>query len=247
MRGMLLALALIGLAGSTAVRTDGLLIPTDRTLPPLRLSYQRVEVAIEGQVATTKVEQSYRNTTDRDLEAEYIFPLPAGASVRDFSMWVDGKRYEGKAIDARAARQTYEDIVRRLQDPGLLEYIGRDLWKMRIYPVPRRGEQKIQLTFTSILPIEGGMISYQYNLRTGQAIRATEKDFTMVVRIKGPDPLGPSLQPEPRRGTRPAGRSRGGGELRAKRVPARQGLSALLRAQGRASRVLPLDPARITG
>jgi Ca-activated chloride channel homolog len=140
MRGTLLALALIGLAGSTPLRADGLLVPTDRTLPPLRLFYQRVDVTIEGQVATTKVEQSYRNTTDCDLEAEYIFPLPAGASVRDFSMWVDGKRYEGKAVPARAARQTYEDIVRRLQDPGLLEYIGRDLWKMRIYPVPRRGE-----------------------------------------------------------------------------------------------------------
>ncbi len=110
-------------------------------------------------------------------------------------MWVDGKRYKGKAVDARAARQTYEDIVRRLQDPGLLEYIGRDLWKMRIYPVPRRGEQKIQLTFTSILPIEGGMISYQYHLRTGQTIRTTEKDFTMVVRIKSPDPLGPIYSP----------------------------------------------------
>jgi Ca-activated chloride channel family protein len=194
MRRTLFALALFGLAGSTSVRADGLLIPTDRSLPPLRLFYQRVEVMIEGQVATTKVEQSYHNSTDRDLEAEYIFPLPAGASVHDFSMWVDGKRFAGKAVDANAARQTYEDIVRRLQDPGLLEFIGRDLWKMRIYPVPRRGEQKIQLAFTSILPRIGDMISYQYQLRTGE-IRTTEKDFTMVVRIKSPDPLGPVYSP----------------------------------------------------
>ncbi len=177
------------------VRADGMLIPTDRTLPPLRLSYQRVEVAIDAQVATTTVEQSYHNTTDRDLEAEYIFPLPAGASVRDFSMWVDGKQYKSKAVDARAARHTYEDIVRRLQDPGLLEYIGRDLWKMRIYPVPRNGYQKIRITFTSILPVEAGMISFEYLLRTGQTIRVTEKDFTMVVRIKSPHPLGPIYSP----------------------------------------------------
>ena len=148
-----------------------------------------------GQVATTKVEQSYHNSTDRDLEAEYLFPLPAGASVRDFSMWVGGKRYRGEAVDASKARQTYEDIVRRLKDPGLLEYIGRDLWKVRIYPVPRRGEQKIEITFTSILPVEGGMISYQYLLRTGQTVRTTVKDFTMVVRIQSPDPLGPIYSP----------------------------------------------------
>ncbi len=195
MRGKLFALALIGLASSSTVRADGLLIPTEQGLPPLRLAYQRVEVAIVGQVATTKVEQSYRNTTDRDLEAEYIFPLPVGASVRDFSMWVGGKRYKGEAVDAKAARQTYEDIVRRLQDPGLLEYIGRDLWKVRIYPVPRRGEQKIEITFTSILPAEGDMISYQYLLRTGQTVRTTEKDFTMVVRIQSEAPLGPVYSP----------------------------------------------------
>ncbi len=195
MRGNFLALALIGLAGSTLVRADGLLIPTDRELPPLRLTYQRIEVAIVGQVATTKVEQSYHNSTDRDLEAEYLFPLPAGASVRDFSMWVGGKRYRGKAIDASKARQTYEDIVRRLQDPGLLEYISRDLWKVRIYPVPRKGDQKIEITYTSILPVEGGMISYQYLLRNGQSVPATVKDFTMVVRIDSPDPLGPIYSP----------------------------------------------------
>ncbi len=195
MRGKLFALALCGLAWSTPVRAQGLLIPTEQGLPPLRLAYERVEVAIVAQVATTKVEQSYRNTTDRDLEAEYIFPLPSGASVRDFSMWVGGKRYKGEAVDAHAARQTYEDIVRRLQDPGLLEFIGRDLWKVRIYPVPRRGEQKIEITFTSILPAEGDMISYQYLLRTGQTVRTTEKDFTMVVRIQSQDPLGPIYSP----------------------------------------------------
>ena len=195
MRGKIFALALFGLAWATTVRADGLLIPTEQGLPPLRLAYQRVEVQIVGQVATTKVEQSYRNTTDRDLEAEYIFPLPAGASVRDFSMWVSGKRYKGEAVDAKAARQTYEDIVRRLQDPGLLEYIGRDLWKVRIYPVPRRGEQKIEITYTSILPAQGDMISYQYLLRTGQTVRTTEKDFTMVVRIKSEAPLGPIYSP----------------------------------------------------
>ena len=177
------------------VAAQGLLIPTEHGLPPLRLAHERVEVAIVGQVATTKVEQSYHNTTDRDLEAEYIFPLPLGASVRDFSMWVGGKRYKGEAVDAKAARQTYEDIVRRLQDPGLLEYIGRDLWKVRIYPVPRRSEQKIEITFTSILPLEKEMISYRYLLRSGQTVRTTEKDFTMVVRIQSQDALGPIYSP----------------------------------------------------
>ena len=47
-------------------------------------------------MATTTVHQSYRNRSDRDLEAEFIFPFRQ-APVRDFSMWVGGKRYRGEA------------------------------------------------------------------------------------------------------------------------------------------------------
>ena len=111
MRRYLFALALFGLAGSTVVRTDGLLIPTDRTLPPLRLSYQRVEVAIDAQVATTTVEQSYHNTTDRDLEAEYIFPLPAGARFAISRCGSTASGTKAKRLIRATARQTYEDIV----------------------------------------------------------------------------------------------------------------------------------------
>ena len=195
MRRLLLALALTGLAGPTPVRADGMLIPTDRGLPPLALLYQRVSVDVDGQVATTTVEQSYRNSTGRALEAEYLFPLPAGASVRDFSMWVGGKKYKGEAVAADKARHTYEDIVRRLEDPGLLEYVGRDLWKMRIYPVPALGQQKIEIRFTTVLPREGDLIAYRYPLHTGQTPRKTIDDFTMTVRLKSNQPLGSIYSP----------------------------------------------------
>ena len=174
---------------------QGLLIPTDQKLPPLSLTSERVKVTIEGPVATTTMHQSYRNRSGRDLEAEFIFPLPPGATVRDFSMWVAGKRYKGEAVEASKAGNAYEDIVRRLQDPGLLEYIGRDLWKARVYPVPRNSEQEIEITFSAILPLEADMVSYQYRVRGGQASRSTVKDFTMVVQIRSPDPLGPIYSP----------------------------------------------------
>lgn len=195
MRHILLALALAGALGSASARADGLLVPTDRSLPPLSLAYQRVNVAIEGQVATTSVEQVFRNSTPRDLEADYLFPLPPGATVREFAMWVNGKRLTGETIDAPKARSTYEDIVRRLKDPGLLEYVDHDLWKVRIFPVPRLGEQKIEIRFTTLLKRDSDMVAYQYPLRTGQTPRQVTGDFTMIVKIHSAEPLGPIYSP----------------------------------------------------
>src|SRR5918912_130809 len=119
MRRCLPALAVL-LATAGLARAHGLLIPEEKTLPPLAMLNHKVSIAIEDQVAITKVEQTFRNHTDRQLEATYIFPVPKGASVNKFTMWVNGKETAGELVEAGKAREIYTSIVRRTQDPGLL-------------------------------------------------------------------------------------------------------------------------------
>jgi len=99
MRSTVLSLALLVAAAGPSFAT-GLLIPEDRKLPPLAMVYHRVAVAIEDQVAVTSVEQAFRNHTDRQLEATYLFPVPRGASVNKFTMFVDGKEVAGEMVEA---------------------------------------------------------------------------------------------------------------------------------------------------
>ena len=67
-------------------------------------------------------------------------------------MWVDGKETGGELLDAKKASQVYTDIVRRTQDPGLLEYMGNNMMRLRVFPVPPKGDQKIKISFKSISP-----------------------------------------------------------------------------------------------
>src|SRR4029077_21263506 len=134
MRRVLVALAVLLVVGSTA-RATGMLIPTEGNLPPLALVDQKVVVNIEDQVAVTKIEQAFRNHTGRELEATYLFPVPKGASVRKFTMWVNGVETPGELVEADKARKIYTDIVSRSHDPGLLEYMNQQLIKLRVFPV----------------------------------------------------------------------------------------------------------------
>src|SRR3954468_8709191 len=90
MRRILAALTLC-LAVANSASATGLLIPTEKKLPPLAMLNHTVNIQIEDQVAVTRIEQTFRNHTDRQLEATYIFPIPKGASVRKFTMWVQDK------------------------------------------------------------------------------------------------------------------------------------------------------------
>src|SRR5262245_48468342 len=97
MRRSLLVLSLL-LLSTASVRAAGLLIPEDKKLPPLAMLNHKVSIAIEDQVASTKVEQTFRNHTSQRLEATYVFPVPKGASVNKFSMYVNGKELHGELL-----------------------------------------------------------------------------------------------------------------------------------------------------
>src|SRR3954447_3409668 len=103
MRRTLFALALL-LAGTGLVQAHGLLIPEEKTLPPLAMLNHKVSIKVEDQVAVTRVEQTFRNHTSRQLEATYIFPVPKGAGVNKFTMWVNGEEVKGELVEAAKAR-----------------------------------------------------------------------------------------------------------------------------------------------
>ena len=188
MRSRLMLGVILVAAGQTA-HAAGLLVPDDVKLPPLAMVNHKVLVAIEDQVAGTTVEQTFRNHTDRPLEATYLFPVPKGATVNKFTMWVDGKETAGELLDAKKANQVYTDIVRRTQDPGLLEYLGNNLMRLRVFPVPPKGDQKVKISFTSVAPMEQGVVKYVYPLKTDGRGAQTLEEFSVKLAIKSQHPV----------------------------------------------------------
>ena len=63
---------------------QGMLIPTDTSMGPLGIKYQRVSAEIIDGAAVAKVEQVFVNTSNRQLAAHYVFPLPKGAALQEF-------------------------------------------------------------------------------------------------------------------------------------------------------------------
>jgi Ca-activated chloride channel family protein len=173
-----------GLLCAASAHANGLLIPTDGSIPPLALVRHEVKTTLIEQVAQTEVTQVFRNHTDRALEATFVFPVPAGASVSRFSMWIDGKEVKGEMVEADKAKQIYTDIVKRMQDPGLLEYIGQNLLRVRVYPVPANGEQKLALRFTSVCTNDAGLVEYCYPLKTAEKAAQTLEKFSIDTTIE---------------------------------------------------------------
>jgi len=192
MRRIVIALALAGLVlgmwpgGALA---DGIIIPhpvavrPDVPLRSLAIRYHHVSVTIDAQVATTRIDQVFVNESPYDLEGDYVFPVPAGASITNLALWVDGQRLEAQVLDSDEARRMYEEIVRQRKDPALLEYVGQNAFRARIFPIPAHGETRVEIEYSEVLARDGGLIRYVYPLGTEQFSTRPLEDVRVEVAI----------------------------------------------------------------
>lgn len=142
-------------------------VPLPQSLP---IKSIKIDTKISSQVATTHVEQIFRNDTDATLEGTYFFPIPDQASITEFAIWDGGRRLVGEVRSREEARRIYDEIVRRQRDPGLLEYAGKNLFQASIFPIPPRSDKKLELTYTQVLTAESGTVAYRYPLGTGRQV-----------------------------------------------------------------------------
>jgi Ca-activated chloride channel homolog len=137
----------------------------------LNIKSVKITTKINSQIATTKVEQVFENETPYRLEGSYFFPIPESATLSDFAIYDGEKRMSGEVMEKGKARQIYNEIVRRQIDPGLLEYVGKDLFQASVFPIEPRSTKKIELTYTQVLKAEGGTVSYRYELGSGRRMQ----------------------------------------------------------------------------
>ncbi|MCP5118621.1 MAG: hypothetical protein GY953_48025, partial [bacterium] len=58
-----------------------------------------VQVTFNNGIVVTEVQHVFRNTEDRQVEGLYTFPVAAGASVADFTMWIGDREMVGEVVE----------------------------------------------------------------------------------------------------------------------------------------------------
>jgi len=125
-----------------------------------------VSVSINNGVAVTEITQVFRNTENRQVEALYTFPVPKGASVSNFSMWINGQEMIGEVLEKEKAREIYNSYKQRKRDPGLLEQIDYKTFEMRIFPIAAGAEQRVQIAYYQELDFDNDWATFVYPLAT---------------------------------------------------------------------------------
>jgi Ca-activated chloride channel family protein len=161
-------------------------VPTPTPRPPIRDCGQRIvrtrsDVRVElvnNRVLRYEVEERFTNQGGMIGEADYLFPLPAGAAFQELSLSIDGELVSGETMNAGDARRIYEDIVRRRRDPALVEWMGHGLLRTRIFPINPGDEKRVVVRFQSVAQREGDALRIDYFRGTNTSAAGREVNGT---------------------------------------------------------------------
>src|SRR4029077_4635052 len=200
---LVLAIGLFLLGGISQSRGDGFIVverpiyvpPSHFPFAPLEVTSHQVNVKIDGQVAITSIDQEFYNPNDQRLEGTYMFPVPKGAHIDKFSMEIGGEMVDAELLPAEKARQIYEEIVRKMRDPALLEYAGRDLFKVRIFPIEPRSRKPVKISYSELLRSDAGTVTYSYPLSTEKFSAQPIKSLSVKVEVKSEQPIASIYSP----------------------------------------------------
>jgi hypothetical protein len=174
----------------------------DEITGAVRLASHSIRVRIAGAMVRTEIEEVFTNSSDQTLEGIYRFPIPAEAKLERLALDVDGKLVDGAFVDrdraaaiwrgaivnaAPQAKPPLEEIIwvpGPWRDPALLEWQRGGRFELRIFPIPRRGERRVILSYTELAPATGSTRRYTYPLG---GVSEPISRFSIDVAVRGND------------------------------------------------------------
>lgn len=187
---LLLSLTVSG--GLQSARAAGLLVADGGLGGKLQIVEQDVHVTLNNGIAVTHIDQVFLNTENRIVEALYTFPVPAGASISNFTMLINGQEMVGEVVEKQRARQIYESYKATRRDPGLLEQVDYKSFELRVFPIAAGAEQHISITYYQQLDFDHNQVSYVYPLATtttAQLDSQTQGKFAFTIDVKSEIPI----------------------------------------------------------
>ena len=195
MRRSLIAACLLCLVVPTCAISQVVVVRNRRDIarrpavPNYRIQEVEINATLKDQSASVQMAQVFENQSPRTIEAQFLFPMPHGAAISGLTLIVDGKELTGELKKREDARRIYENIVRQQKDPALLEYIGDDVFKTSVFPIPAGQKRRVEIRYTQLMKKESGLVDFTLPLGTFKHTQRPIEKTRINVRLNTTEPL----------------------------------------------------------
>ena len=117
-----------------------------------------IQASVDGLLFTVKARQFYKNTTKKNIETIYTFPLAWGCTLLGLTATMAGKTWQGTILPKSEAEENYEKAIKEGDTPIMVEKSGEGLYTAHMGNLKPDEEAIIEVEYAQLLKIEQGQV-----------------------------------------------------------------------------------------
>lgn len=152
---------------------------------PIKLKSINAEVVIRGQFAATTLNLVFHNETRSRMEADFLMKLPPHAIPTSFAYWFGKEKIVARIAEKERAAALYRAITTPPvpRDPALVELMGNNTLRARIFPVEANADLKVEMRLIQVLPSHKGEAVYEFPLAPAKAGTGTLESLKINITL----------------------------------------------------------------
>jgi len=153
-----------------------------------------VQIKVSGLLAQMQFTQTFKNTQDSWMRAQYTFPLPDNATVQGLTLESQGRTVRARIMERKTARDTFENAAAKGQITALVEQQRPNLFSMDVATVAPLSEIKVTLNVMMTVDVDRQFRSMtipttytpRYGNKTSSQSPAIDSVFSTQRQQRGP-------------------------------------------------------------
>ena len=160
---------------------------------PLKIDRYHIKINVNNQLAITKINQTFTNPNDFDVNGFYI--VPEGDVLSNFTLSIDGEPVTGELLSKEESRMHYESMVREGNYTGFSEHLGTCAFLADVPRIPANSEVHIQFEYSQIVHSENDLAKYTYPLSLAKSETGRIANLLVEMEIGSDSELGTIYSP----------------------------------------------------
>ena len=182
--GILLTTILLLLAGSVTAHAEAVVTAGNHydTLQILPLYEIETHIEVEGQVATTIIDQTFFNTTNQ-TNAQYHYPLPERASITGFGVWINDEvhYFDLAATEGGSGHGGSSSMPQELRD-----FLGDNPFVAPLSQLPTDDHFTLRFEYTELMHYNFGVYDLMYPLATAPWTEGVVQEMSTWINVSSP-------------------------------------------------------------
>ncbi len=152
-----------------------------------------VDVRLTDTLATTHIEITVENKSGRTTQARLVLPVPQGSTIRTFGIDGIGDEPTAKLLPRDEAASRYQEIVSKMIDPGLLEFVGSAMIQSSVFPVEPGASRTMTIVYEQSLNAHDGRV--EYVLPRSASYAGSDIQWNLSIELESSGQMGPVFSP----------------------------------------------------